>query len=213
MNNNLTNNVTLCGKILGQATYSHTVFGERFFVIQLSVPRLSGNNDVLPISISEHLLEDNVADGNFVTVVGQLRSYNKLVESHSKLLLTIFAQKILPFDDTVNPNTMQLTGYICKQPVYRTTPFSREICDVLLAVNRPYNKSDYIPCIIWGRTARFAGTLPVGEHISIVGRVQSREYQKKLEDGTTETRITYEVSVTKLTIVANEQADQNSMIV
>lgn len=201
MNTTATNNkVILTGKIVGEPTYSHTVFGEKFYVMQLSVPRLSGNNDLLPISLSEHILSETIANGNSVTVVGQLRSYNKLVDAHSKLLLTVFVQDVLPFDDTINPNTMELDGYICKQPVYRTTPFNREICDVLLAVNRPYNKSDYIPCIIWGRTARFANTLPVGEHIHIVGRVQSREYQKRLEDGTVDTRTTYEVSVTKLNL-------------
>ncbi len=204
MNTNATNNkVVLTGTVVGNATYSHTVFGEKFYILQLSVPRLSGNNDLLPISLSEHLLSDLIADGNKITVVGQLRSYNKLVDTHSKLLLTVFVQDILPYDDTINPNTMELDGYICKTPVYRTTPFNREICDVLLAVNRPYNKSDYIPCIIWGRTARFASTLPVGEHIHIVGRVQSREYQKRLDDGTVDTRTTYEVSVTKLNLAEN----------
>ena len=201
MNTNATNKVTLTGVVVGTPTYSHTVFGEKFHIVHLSVPRLSGNNDILPISLSEHLLSNIVAEGNKITVVGQLRSYNKLVETHSKLLLTVFVQDVLPCDDTINPNTMELDGFICKLPVYRTTPFNREICDVLLAVNRPYNKSDYIPCIIWGRTARFASTLKVGEHIHIVGRVQSREYQKKLEDGSMDTRTTYEVSVTKLNIV------------
>ena len=201
MNTNTTNKVVLTGTVMGQPTYSHTVFGENFHIVQLSVPRLSGNNDTLPIYLSEHLLSDLVSDGNTLTVVGQLRSYNKLVETHSKLLLTVFVQDILPCDDSINPNTMELDGYICKAPVYRTTPFNREICDILLAVNRPYNKSDYIPCIIWGRTARFASTLSVGQHIHIVGRVQSRQYQKKQEDGTVDTRTTYEVSVTKLSLV------------
>ena len=179
MNTNTTNKVVLTGTVIGQPTYSHTVFGENFHIVELSVPRLSGNNDTLPISLSEHLLSGLVADGNKITVVGQLRSYNKLVETHSKLLLTVFVQDVLPCDESINPNTMELDGYICKAPVYRTTPFNREICDVLLAVNRPYNKSDYIPCIIWGRTARFASTLAVGQHIHIIGRVQSRQYQKK----------------------------------
>ena len=209
MSTNVTNNkVTLTGTVVGQPTYSHTVFGEMFYLLQLSVPRLSGNNDLLPISLSEHLLCDIIADGNKITVVGQLRSYNKLVETHSKLLLTVFVQDVLPCDESINPNTMELDGYICKAPVYRTTPFNREICDILLAVNRPYNKSDYIPCIIWGRTARFASTLTVGTHIRIVGRVQSREYQKKLDDGIVDTRTTYEVSVTKLNL-AEDVAQQN----
>ena len=201
MTTNTTNKVVLTGTVTGAPTYSHTVFGENFHIVHLSVPRLSGNNDLLPISLSEHLLSDLVTDGNKITVIGQLRSYNKLVETHSKLLLTVFVQDVLPCDDSINPNTMELDGYICKTPVYRTTPFNREICDVLLAVNRPYNKSDYIPCIIWGRTARFASTLTVGQHIHIIGRVQSREYQKKQSDGSVDTRTTYEVSVTKLTLV------------
>ncbi len=207
MNTNQNNSVTLSGTVVGNATFSHSVFGEKFYVVKLSVLRLSGSQDILPICISEHLLKDDFSHGNCITVVGQLRSYNKVVDNHSKLLLTIFVQQVLPFDSTINPNIMELNGYICKAPVYRTTPFNREICDVLLAVNRPYNKSDYIPCIIWGRTARFAGNLPVGAHISINGRVQSREYQKKLDNGTTETRTTYEVSVTKLTLVDDGEND------
>ena len=140
MNTNTTNKVVLTGTVIGQPTYSHTVFGENFHIVELSVPRLSGNNDTLPISLSEHLLSSLVTDGNKITVVGQLRSYNKLVETHSKLLLTVFVQDVLPCDESINPNTMELDGYICKAPVYRTTPFNREICDVLWPSTAPTTK-------------------------------------------------------------------------
>lgn len=195
------NNVTLCGTVKGEPTFSHEVFGEKFYEVKLAVKRLSGMDDVLPVSVSEHLLCDKFADGNEVTVKGQFRSYNKIVGERSKLMLTVFVRDVEEFDPTVNPNTMQLSGYICKQPIYRTTPFNREICDLLVAVNRQYNKSDYIPCIVWGRNARFADKLAVGQHVEIVGRVQSRNYQKRLEDETVVTRTAYEVSVGKITLV------------
>lgn len=206
MNTNMGNNVvTLSGKVVGQPTFSHEVFGEKFYEVTLSVKRLSGMEDILPISVSEHLLCDSFADGRYVTVKGQFRSYNKIVGDRSKLMLTVFARDVLPFDEMANPNSMELTGYICKPPIYRTTPFNREICDLLIAVNRQYNKSDYIPCIVWGRNARFAGNLNVGEHINVVGRAQSRNYQKKLDDNTVVTRTAYEVSVSKITVLPDEQ--------
>lgn len=202
MNTNGNNAVSLSGKVVGEPTYSHEVFGEKFYEIVLSVNRLSGMADLLPISISEHLLTDKLDDGALVTIKGQFRSYNKMVGERSKLMLTVFARDVLPYDESANPNMLELTGYICKQPVYRTTPFNREICDLLIAVNRQYNKSDYIPCIVWGRNARFAGSLAVGERISLVGRAQSRNYQKKLEDDTVVTRTAYEVSVSKISVLA-----------
>lgn len=210
MTNLQNNNVTLAGKVVGEPIFSHEVFGEKFYEVTLAVKRLSGLEDLLPISVSEHLLSDVFFEGNEVMVKGQFRSYNKVVDDKSKLMLTVFVRDVLPYDEGENPNVMELTGYICKPPVYRTTPFNREICDVLLAVNRQYNKSDYIPCIIWGRNARFAGNLPVGEHISIVGRVQSRNYQKKLSDESVITRTAYEVSVSKITVVA-EQAEEEQL--
>lgn len=205
MNTTLGNNsVTLSGKVVGKPTFSHEVFGEKFYEVTLSVKRLSGMADVLPISVSEHLLGDAFDENADVTVRGQFRSYNKTVGERSKLMLTVFARDVLPYDETANPNMMELSGYICKQPIYRTTPFNREICDLLIAVNRQYNKSDYIPCIVWGRNARFAGNLAVGEHINIVGRVQSRNYQKRLDDDTVVTRTAYEVSVSKITIITDD---------
>lgn len=201
MTTNQTNNsVILCGTVKGEPVYSHEVFGEKFYEVMLAVKRLSGMDDVLPVSVSEHLLGDGFRDGCEVTVKGQFRSYNKIVGERSKLMLTVFVRDVEPFDPTVNPNTMQLSGFICKPPVYRTTPFNREICDLLVAVNRQYNKSDYIPCIVWGRNARFAEKLAVGQHIDIVGRVQSRNYQKRLDDDTVVTRTAYEVSVGKISL-------------
>ncbi len=201
MTTNQTNNsVILCGTVKGEPVYSHEVFGEKFYEVRLAVKRLSGMDDVLCESLSEHLLGDGFRDGCEVTVKGQFRSYNKIVGERSKLMLTVFVRDVEPFDPTVNPNTMQLSGFICKPPVYRTTPFNREICDLLVAVNRQYNKSDYIPCIVWGRNARFAEKLAVGQHIDIVGRVQSRNYQKRLDDDTVVTRTAYEVSVGKISL-------------
>ena len=206
MTANLQNNsVTISGMVMGEPVYSHEIYGEKFYEVTLSVKRLSGMDDYLPISVSEHLLSDVFHEGQMVTVAGQFRSYNKTVGDKSKLMLTVFVRDVLPFDETINPNTLELTGYICKPPIYRTTPFNREICDVLIAVNRQYNKSDYIPCIVWGRNARFAGSLAVGEHINVVGRVQSRNYQKKLPDETVVTRTAYEVSVSKITVITDEE--------
>ena len=209
MNTNMTNNaVTLSGKVVGEPAFSHEVFGEKFYEVTLSVKRLSGMDDLLPISVSEHLVDDKFYDGANVSIKGQFRSYNKTVGERSKLMLTVFVRDVFDYDDTINPNTVELSGYICKPPVYRTTPFNREICDLLIAVNRQYNKSDYIPCIVWGRNARFASGLPVGEHINLSGRVRSRNYQKKLPDETVVTRTAYEVSVSKITVVSEEPSEE-----
>lgn len=206
--NHQNNTVTLAGEIVDVPKFSHEIYGEKFFEVTLSVKRLSGMEDVLPVSISEHLLTEVFCPGNKITVCGQFRSYNKTVEDHSKLMLTVFARDVMPFDETINPNTLELTGYICKPPVYRKTPFNREICDILLAVNRQYGKSDYIPCIVWGRNARFAQNLPVGEHVNIVGRVQSRNYQKRMPDETLVTRTAYEVSANKIDVVDDDALPQ-----
>lgn len=210
MNANLNNNVvTLSGRVVGEPAFSHEIFGEKFYEVTLSVKRLSGMDDLLPISVSEHLLGDRFADGAMLSIKGQFRSYNKTVGEHSKLMLTVFVRDVYDYDETANPNTMELNGYICKTPVYRTTPFNREICDLLIAVNRQYNKSDYIPCIVWGRNARFASNLAVGEHVEIVGRAQSRNYQKKLPDETVVTRTAYEVSVSKISVAAEDSQTLN----
>ena len=165
------------------------------------MPRLSGAEDLLPITLSERLMDgDNLHIGQPLTFEGQLRSYNKVIEGAGRLLITGFAQRILPSGGDENPNQVQLTGALCKLPSYRTTPFGREIADLMLAVNRAYGKSDYIPCITWGRTARFASHLKVGDKVTLLGRFQSRAYQKQLADGTVVGKMAYEVSVGRLTM-------------
>lgn len=204
MTENMNNSVILAGEVIEGPKFSHEIYGEKFYEVTLAVKRLSGMEDFLPVSVSERLLADNFHGGSKLTVCGQFRSYNKTVEDHSKLMLTVFARDVLPFDETINPNTLELSGYVCKIPVFRKTPFNREICDLLLAVNRQYGKSDYIPCIVWGRNARFAQNLSVGEHVSICGRVQSRNYQKKISEDLVVTRTAYEVSVNKIDVLADD---------
>lgn len=195
------NKLRLTGIVTERPVYSHEVCGEEFYETKLSVPRLSGQEDVIPVTLSDRLLaRTEVKPGAKISISGQFRSYNKLEGEHSRLLLTAFAREILPADDEVNPNTIEILGYICKPPVYRTTPFKREICDVLLAVNRAYNKSDYIPCIMWGRNARFIKDMPIGERLWVTGRVQSRIYTKCLSEDKSEERVAYEVSVSKILV-------------
>lgn len=195
MNNN---KVYLRGNIVSQLKFSHEVFDEKFFEFNLQVPRLSESFDTIPVTISEKLVDKRIKFGAEVTVEGQFRSYNKQQDGKSKLVLTVFVRDILPNDQTFNPNTIELNGFVCKEPVFRTTPFKREICDILVAVNRAYNKSDYIPCIAWGRNARFVKDIKVGESVSLVGRIQSREYQKRLSDDEVQTKTAYEISITKI---------------
>lgn len=195
------NKLHLTGTVTQSPVYSHEVCGEEFYETKLSVPRLSGQEDVIPVTVSDRLLTRNeLKVGERISIYGQFRSYNKPEGEHSRLILTAFAREILPADDEVNPNTIEILGYICKQPVYRTTPFKREICDVLLAVNRAYNKSDYIPCIMWGRNARFIKDMPIGERLWVTGRVQSRIYTKCLSEEVSEERVAYEVSVSKILV-------------
>ena len=199
MENLLTNNkVFLMGEVCTSPTFSHEMFGEGFYDFSLSVKRLSGQYDIIPITASERLLKDNIAVGNLIGLYGQFRSYNKLIDGKSKLMLTVFVKDFIPYDETEeNPNLVEIVGYLCKPPIYRTTPFNREICDLLLAVNRSYNKSDYIPCIAWGRNARYAQNIEVGKQITVSGRIQSREYIKKIGEES-ETRVAYELSVSKI---------------
>ncbi len=211
------NHLILVGKVTSEKRFSHEIYGEKFYIFDLSVPRLSGNADIIPVTISERLLtERDVTIGSKLEVDGQFRSYNSYEQERSRLILTVFAKdiKFLADDeeievsrDTVS-NEVTLDGYICKKPIYRKTPFGREISDILLAVNRAYNKSDYIPCIAWGRNARFCENIPVGTEVRVIGRVQSRGYEKKHEDGTVEKRVAYEVSVSSLE-VANKGNDEN----
>lgn len=202
--NEKNNRVYLNGKIVSPAVYSHEVYGEGFYEFYVSVNRLSGQADILPVTISERLVEEGGLDvGREIVAVGQFRSYNKLVDGKSKLMLTVFVRELLKAPLFVNPNNVVLSGYVCKPPVYRTTPFNREIADLLIAVNRAYNKSDYIPAITWGRNARFVKHLAVGERIVISGRIQSREYQKRISDTETKTLTAYEISVSKLAAYDN----------
>lgn len=200
------NKVFISGEIVTKAEFSHEVYGEGFYEMNVLVKRLSGHGDVLPVTISERLITDkDLKVGMTINALGQFRSYNKLVDGKSKLMLTVFVRELLEEGEFRNPNSIVLTGYVCKPPVYRTTPFNREIADILIAVNRSYNKSDYIPCIAWGRNARFAKNLAVGEKIAISGRIQSREYQKKITDDDVRTLTAYEVSISKLAAYENAE--------
>lgn len=214
--NYLENNyLTLVGKVTGEKNFSHEIYGERFYVFNLEISRLSGNADIIPITVSERLATDEMLTaGKKLLVKGQFRSYNSYENEKNRLILTVFAKDVIEVEeneeeqeeneivkkDTIT-NEVVLVGYICKAPIYRQTPFGREIADVLLAVNRAYNKSDYIPTIAWGRNARFCQNLEVGTKVKVVGRVQSRMYEKKHDDGTVENRVAYEVSVGSLEIV------------
>lgn len=195
------NKVFLQGVVVSEPTYSHEVLNEGFYNLNISIPRLSGQSDIIPVTISERLLNNNdIKIGHTIALKGQFRSYNKIENNKSKLVLTVFVRELCEVDENSNPNIIEIYGYICKSPIYRTTPFNREITDVLMAVNRSYNKSDYIPCITWGRNARFVGELPVGTKLEMVGRIQSREYLKK-QEGSEEaiSKVAYEISVSKVT--------------
>ena len=207
MQNMQTNNkAVLIGKISSEFKFSHEVYNEKFYSFMLAIPRLSGNSDNIIITASEQLIFSKgfkIGDDTYVT--GQFRSYNNYSDTGNKLILTVFAKDIeyadIDRDDNnCYINEVMLIGYICKPSIFRTTPFGREITDMLVAVNRTYNKSDYIPCILWGRNAKYASSLVVGEKIKIIGRIQSREYQKKISDNEFITKTAYEVSVSKITI-------------
>ena len=194
------NKVTLMGTVEKGLVFSHELYGGAFYDFYLSVPRLSGNNDVLPVTVSERLIDEvDLSPGSRIGISGQFRSYNKMQGEKSKLMLTVFVREFIEYDDReCVPNYVEICGYVCKPTVYRTTPFDRKICDILLAVNRGYNKSDYIPCIAWGRNAMYVKNVSVGENLLIVGRIQSRKYLKTLDNGQTEERIAYELSANKI---------------
>ena len=219
--NYLENNyLTLVGKVTGEKEFSHEIYGEKFYRFSLSIARLSGNADIIPITISERLITDEtLTEGKKLLIKGQFRSYNSFENERNKLILTVFAKDVqeLPENEEQEvevegedgeiakkeemTNEVVLIGFVCKKPIYRQTPFGREIADLLLAVNRAYNKSDYIPTIAWGRNARFCQNMEVGTEVKIIGRVQSRKYEKKFEDGTSETRVAYEVSISSMEII------------
>lgn len=218
--NYLENNyLTLVGKVTGEKKFSHEIYGERFYIFSLSIPRLSGNADIIPITISERLLkEDTLTEGKKLLIKGQFRSYNSYENERNRLILTVFAKDLIEVEEKEEDenemvkkdmvtNEVVLIGYICKKPIYRQTPFGREISDILLAVNRAYNKSDYIPCIAWGRNARFCQNIEVGSQVKVVGRVQSRTYEKKFENEVVETRVAYEVSVGSLEIIEEKESE------
>ena len=190
------------GKIASQFTFSHQVFGEGFYLTDVVVKRLSESEDRIPVMVSERLVDvTQDYEGEYIQVFGQFRSYNRHEEKKNRLVLSVFAREISfvdEVDESMKSNQIFLDGYICKPPVYRKTPLGREIADLLIAVNRPYGKSDYIPCICWGRNARYASAFQVGGHVLIWGRIQSREYMKKISENETEKRTAYEVSVSKL---------------
>lgn len=190
----------LAGQIVSEPIFSHETYGEKFYEVMLEIKRLSGQADIIPVTFSERLTRDKskIMPGNQFAVVGEYHSHNKLVDGRSKLLLTFFAKNIIEGEiKSPDINNLTLCGYVCKKPIFRVTPFSREICDLLLAVNRAYNKSDYIPCIAWGRNARFAEGLQIGDRIALEGRIQSRPYVKQ-ESGQEKHYTAYEVSIQKL---------------
>lgn len=198
------NKVFISGEVASEPKFSHEVYGENFFEFDIKVPRLSDSFDRIPVTISERIIGDNdIKIGSKICGNGQFRSYNKLVDGKSKLMLTVFIREIVPYVETENPNYIEITGYVCKEPVFRTTPFKREISDVLLAVNRSYNKSDYLPCIAWGRNARFVKNFSVGDKVTVTGRIQSRDYQKKINDELI-TKTAYEVSLNKIELVKDD---------
>lgn len=196
------NQVTMMGEIVSAFQFSHEVFGEGFYMVELAVSRLSNYSDYIPLMVSERLIDtEQDYTGQFIRISGQFRSYNRHEEKKNRLVLSVFVRELEfldEIDENEKTNQIFLDGYICKEPIYRKTPLGREIADVLLAVNRSYGKSDYIPCICWGRNARYASAFEVGGHVLIWGRIQSREYMKRIGENETEKRVAYEVSVSKL---------------
>ena len=202
------NQVTMMGEIVSAFQFSHEVFGEGFYMVELAVSRLSNYSDYIPLMVSERLIDtEQDYTGQFIRISGQFRSYNRHEEKKNRLVLSVFVRELEfldEIDENEKTNQIFLYGFICKERIYRKTPLGREIADVLLAVNRSYGKSDYIPCICWGRNARFASGFTVGCHIQIVGRVQSREYVKRISEEEVEHRVAYEVSVSKVDLLEDE---------
>lgn len=195
-----TNRVELSGTILSPPEFSHKSYGESFYQFAMGIERKSGYRDEIQILASDRLMAmEHFCVGRPVSVLGQIRTYNEFFDGKNKLSVVVFAREMTDeCESSGDENLVTLEGYICKMPVKRVSPLGREICDIMLAVNRMYNKSDYIPCIAWGRNAVYAGNLPVGSRLAITGRIQSREYRKKDAEGNVETRIAYEVSVLKI---------------
>ena len=196
------NQVTMIGEIVSEFEFSHEVYGEGFYLVDISVSRLSDSVDYIPLMVSERLVDVTQSYiGETISVSGQFRSYNRHEEKKNRLILSVFVRELEFVDeieDDIKSNQIYLDGYICKEPIYRKTPLGREIADLLVAVNRSYGTSDYIPCICWGRNARYASSFEVGSHVEVYGRIQSREYIKKIGEEQTEKRVAYEVSVNKI---------------
>lgn len=198
-----TNDVNVSGEVTSQFRFNHESYGEKFFSSYLNIRRKSGIFDIVPIMVSERLLDmKQDYEGKYIHISGQFRSYNWESETGNHLLVFVFAQEVALIENGNEVNEISLEGYICKHPVYRKTPLGREVADLLLAVNRPYGKSDYIPCISWGRNARYSSNLKIGNKIRITGRIQSREYIKRMED---EKRIAFEVSISQMEAVESEE--------
>ncbi len=219
-NVNVNNEAHLSGEIDGELSFSHEIYGEAFYSFTLKVMRLSDMCDYINVTVSERLISNmELHHGSMVCVNGQFRSYNNYCETGNRLILTVFARDIQEVDVendeemNSNPNQIYLNGFLCKAPVYRTTPFGREITDLLIAVNRAYNKSDYIPCIAWGRNARYSSSLNVGDNIKIWGRIQSREYQKKISEDETVTKTAYEISVSKMEVSSDVKDSEDADVV
>lgn len=216
------NKVTISGEIVSGFTFSHDVFGEGFYLFDLKVNRLSDTEDIIPVMVSERIIDvEQDLTGSYAVIEGQFRSYNRNEEGRHRLFLSVFAREIEvvdgfysveDYDDFISKikNYIFLDGFVCKPTIYRKTPMGREIADVLLAVNRPCGKSDYIPCILWGRNAVFAEGFEVGEHIKIWGRIQSRKYQKRLAENEFEERTAYEVSVSKVEVMEVSNAKESN---
>jgi primosomal replication protein N len=199
----MTNQAIVAGEVISEFQFSHEIYGEGFYRLKVKVQRLSSASDEIPLLISDRLVDvSQNYIGQKLEAKGQFRSYNKHEDEKNHLILSLFVRELEWIDSYENrkPNYIMLDGYVCKEPIYRMTPLGREICDILLAVNRAYGKSDYIPCICWGRNARFAGNLEVGSHIQVLGRIQSRKYQKKVGESEIISRTAYEISVNKLEI-------------
>ena len=210
------NQVVIMGEIVSDFSFSHEIFGEGFYMVEVKVERLSDSSDIIPLMVSERLI-DVKADyrGQLIMVTGQFRSYNRHEERKNRLVLSVFAREIEFVDEieeSAKTNQIYLDGYICKEPIYRKTPLGREIADLLLAVNRPYGKSDYIPCILWGRNAKFCENIETGAMVKLSGRIQSRKYEKKQADGTVEEKVAYELSVSKFSVIDEEENNKNEEV-
>jgi len=188
-----TNHITLRGSLVCLPEFSHENHGRRFFRFFLEVPRLSGTVDVLPVIAEEGILNSiGLSDGEMLTVAGQIRSHNVRTDGRRHLLIFVFANAIL-CEDGEPVNDVLLEGPLCREPTYRRTPLGREICDIMLAVPRAFRRADYLPCILWGRTAQEGSQCHTRDRIRVCGRLQSRQYTKVTETGSEE-RTAYEIS-------------------